>query len=260
MTPRRRLVIIVAFAAALGLVLYAWQVEPYHIEITEHHVSAGLKSPVRLMLLSDLHTRGFGRLERRVLEVAETSHPDLIVVVGDCFTPRADHAAAHKLLSKLHAPLGVWVVRGNWEHWNPVSDEPAYYHSAGVRLLINSNGTPRSDLAILGLDDPWTGQPSLELAEKDLPKKAYRIALFHSPFYFDQVAGRYPLCLAGHTHGGQVCLPWIGPLWLPGGCGSYVAGWYEKNGSRLYVTRGVGTSVLPVRFLCRPEIPILTLD
>lgn len=240
--------------------LYSWQIEPYWIQTTHYSVSAGLRTPVRLMLLADLHTREFGRLERRVLSAVRSSRPDLIVVVGDCFTPRADHNAAHKLLSELKAPLGVWVVRGNWEHWNPVDREVEYYGSAGVRLLVNSNGTPRSDLAVIGFDDPWTGSPNLELAEKGVHKGVFCIALFHSPFYFDFVAGRYPLCLAGHTHGGQVRLPWLGPLWLPGGCGAYVAGWYEKRGSKLYVTRGVGTSVLPVRFFCRPEIPIITLE
>jgi uncharacterized protein len=154
----------------------------------------------------------------------------------------------------------VWFVRGNWENWSPVRDESAYFGSAGVRLLVNSNGNARPDLAVIGFDDPWTGSPSLALAEKGLAHNAYRIALFHAPGFFDKVAGRYPLCLAGHTHGGQVRLPGLGPLWLPGGCGPYIQGWYEKRKSRLYVTRGVGTSVLPVRFLCRPEIPIITLE
>jgi len=250
-----------AFAViACALILYAWQVEPFWIEVSHHRIVAGLKSPIRLMVLCDLHTRGFGRLEKRVLEDINSEHPDLIVVIGDCFTPGADHTAAHQLLSQLKAPLGVWLVRGNWENWNPVADEPAFYGSAGVRLLVNSNGAPRADLSIVGFDDPWTGQPSLELAEKNLPEKTYRIAIFHSPIYFDEIAGRYPLCLAGHTHGGQLKFPIIGPLWLPGGCGRYLEGWYERNGSKLYVSRGVGTSVLPIRFLCRPEIPIITLN
>ncbi len=74
------------------------------------------------------------------------------------------------------------------------------------------------------------------------------------------VAGKYDLAFAGHTHGGQVRLPLVGPLWLPPGSGRFVEGWYEEAGTKMYVSRGVGTSVLPVRLLCAPEIAIFDLD
>lgn len=86
------------------------------------------------------------------------------------------------------------------------------------------------------------------------------IGLFHSPASFDSVAGSWPLALAGHTHGGQIRLPFVKPLWLPEGSGSYVAGWYEGKGSKLYVSRGVGTAMLPLRFLCRPELALITIS
>lgn len=238
--------------------IYAWQVEPFRIEVTAQDVPLGLKKPLRMMVLADLHTREFGRLERGILLAVASTKPDLIVIVGDCFT-RGDHASSKKLLSSLRAPLGVWAVRGNWERWNPVPDEKKFFKRTGTRLLVNSNALVREDVALVGFDDPWTGVPSVDMAEKGLRLEPVRVALFHSPVFFEHVAGRYPLCLAGHTHGGQVRLPLIGPLWLPGSCGDYVSGWYTQNGSRLFVTRGLGTSILPIRFLCRPEIAILTL-
>jgi len=73
------------------------------------------------------------------------------------------------------------------------------------------------------------------------------------------MASRVNLCLTGHTHGGQVRLPFLKPLWLPKGCGRFVEGWYEELGSCIYVNRGLGTSLLPVRFLCRPEITFITI-
>jgi uncharacterized protein len=240
--------------------VYAWQVEPYWIEMTRHTVPAGLKAPVRLMVLSDLHARSFGRLELKVLKMVESEQPDLIVITGDCFTDRRSHAAAHQLLSKLKAPLGVWAVRGNWEKWSPVKDEEEFFSSAGVRLLVNANGSPRSDITLIGLDDFWSGSPDVARAERRLALKTYRIALLHAPGFFDQIAGRYPLTLAGHTHGGQIRLPGLPPLWLPGGCGRYSEGWYGSPDSRLYVTRGVGTSILPLRFFCRPEMALITLQ
>lgn len=92
-----------------------------------------------------------------------------------------------------------------------------------------------------------------------MPADAFRLAVFHSPATFDDIAGKIPVALAGHTHGGQVRIPLLPPIWLPYGSGDYVDGWYEKNGSRMYVTRGVGVSILPVRFLCRPEVAFITL-
>ena len=117
----------VSLFAILVTAAYAWLVEPFWIDVTTHHVAAGLANPVKMMVLSDLHTRSFGRLERAVLHAVQETRPDLIVVTGDCFTPRADQEAARRLLGSLKAPLGVWMVRGNWEIWNPVADEQAFF-------------------------------------------------------------------------------------------------------------------------------------
>jgi hypothetical protein len=81
----------------------------------------------------------------------------------------------------------------------------------------------------------------------------------HCPASFDDLAGRCAVVFAGHTHGGQVRIPGLPALWLPSGSGRYAAGWYERNGSRLYVTRGIGAKTLPVRLFCRPEVAIFTL-
>ena len=78
-------------------------------------------------------------------------------------------------------------------------------------------------------------------------------------FSHDRIAGKCDLALAGHTHGGQVRLPWLPPLWLPRGSGRFVEGWYEREGSQMYVCRGIGMSILPIRFFCRPELAVITV-
>ena len=78
------------------------------------------------------------------------------------------------------------------------------------------------------------------------------MGLIHCPITFDDIAGRCALAFAGHTHGGQVRIPGLPPLWPPAGCGRYVAGWYERNGSRLYVSRGIGAKTLPIRLWLPP--------
>ena len=257
-------------AVATVLALYGFGVEPVWIEVTRHRVEAPVDPPLTIAHLSDLHVSGLGRRERRLLELLDAERPDAIVVTGDSmidgqlFGPRprrredGAYARAAPLLGRLRAPLGVFVVRGNWEYIRQVPDERGYYSRLGLRLLLNEAAEMRPGVWVAGFDD-LEGEPRLEPALQAIPKDAYAIALFHSPAYFDELGGRFPLALAGHTHGGQVRPPFVPPFWLPSGCGRYLEGWYESDGARLYVSRGVGTSVLPVRFLCRPELALITL-
>ena len=261
---RRALGILVVAAGA-----YAWGVEPYAIEVTRRTLHAPLDRPLKIAHLTDLHTRGLGRRERKMLAILDSEKPDAIVITGDSvidgdlFGPRPglpedpSYARIAPVLRSLHAPLGVWTVRGNWEVIRHMPGERAFYLRNGVRLLSNEAAELRAGVWVAGLDD---ARPNVSLASEGIPPGAFVIGLFHSPANFDLVAGKWPLALAGHTHGGQVRIPMVKPFWLPRGSGRYVAGWYESLGSRLYVSRGIGTSTLPIRFLCRPELAILTIE
>jgi uncharacterized protein len=255
---KKRFVFVIVVLVAAGV--YAVAIEPFWIETTHSYQPANVQRPIKIAHLSDLHTTRMGFRERRVLAILNKERPDVIVVTGDNFTasPRS-HAATQALLGQLRAPLGIWVVRGNWENWRPVADEAEFYRSTGVHFLNNEGQPLNKDIWIAGLDDPWSGQAQMAAALTNAPRQMYRLVLFHSPRLFSSAAGQFDLALAGHTHGGQLRLPWIGPLWLPGGCGPYVSGWYTAKGSQMYVSRGIGTSILPVRFLARPEVAILAL-
>jgi predicted MPP superfamily phosphohydrolase len=258
---------LVALIASAGL--YAFFVEPDWVEVTRPTLAPG--APVRDVLpvrsaagalrvlhLSDLHGNIPGPREAAVLATIEREKPDLVVLTGDtCDTGRFGPYAS--FLAALHAPLGVFAVEGNWEHWRPAEDEVATYRSAGITLLVNESRKLRDDLWIVGFDDQTGGRPDAVKALRDVPASVTTLALMHSPGFFDSIAGRVTFALAGHTHGGQVCAPGLGPLWLPQGCGRYVAGVYEERGSTMYVSRGLGTSMLPVRFFSRPEIALVTL-
>jgi predicted MPP superfamily phosphohydrolase len=101
----------------------------------------------------------------------------------------------------------------------------------------------------------------IEVTHESLPALVSQSpTIAHGPIFFSRSAGQYDLALAGHSHGGQVRVPFWGPLWLPGGIGPYVQGWFAAGGSRMYVSRGIGTTLLPVRFACRPELAIVTLQ
>jgi len=250
-----------AAAAALAFVVpaYAFWIEPYWIEVTHHTVTANIGRPIKIAHLTDIHTSGLGRRERKMLDLIEEERPDLIVITGDSISITSDYPGFREVLMRLHAPLGVWVVRGNHEDWWPVKDESTFYESAGARLLVNSNAQVRDGIWLIGIDDMYAGSPDLERALARVPESAYKLALFHSPVYFDKMAGRSDLVLAGHSHGGQVRLPIFGALWTPPFAGEYFSGWFEKQGSKMYVSRGVGTSIFDVRFWCRPEVAIITI-
>lgn len=238
----------------------AFFIEPNWIQVTHSVVSAPVTAPLKIAQLTDIHTNMMGHRERRLIKLLNEEKPDIILITGDSINRgRGTYEAVHQLYQQLHAPLGVWFVHGNWEDWHPVRHEQKFYSSAGVHLLMNANAHPRADFWLIGLDDPGLGRPNFAAATKDIPPGAFTIALFHSPAGFHRLAGRVSLALAGHTHGGQARIPFVRPFWLPAGSGGYLAGWYEEKGSRMYVSRGLGMTYLPARFLCRPELAFITL-
>jgi predicted MPP superfamily phosphohydrolase len=255
---RIRVAAIAFLAIAVGLAVDAFWIEPYRIEVSQYYVAAPLAAPLKIAEVADLHSRSFGRRERDTLAILDREKPDLIVIVGDSISDYG-YDPLRELLPRLHAPLGVWLVRGNWEVAWPMRGERAFYESLGVHLLVNESARVREDVWLVGLDDPVWGSPKLDEALAGVPAGAYTVALFHAPEFFDRAAGRCNLALSGHTHGGQFRVPLLPPVWLPPGSGRFVEGWYEEKGTRMYVSRGIGTSLVDARFLCRPEIALFTV-
>lgn len=262
LSKRLRFYAVFALLACLAAA-YATFVEPYWIEVTHHTIrvpaSRGLTAPIKIAHLTDLHTSGLGRRERKLLAILEAEKPDVIVITGDTFANYGTFQETVSLLTMLRAPLGVYLVKGNWEAWMPRDVASQQYRLTGVELLWNQGAAPRPDVWLAGVDDPYGGDPRMDRALAKAPSNALRIGLFHRPAYFDEVASDLHLAFAGHTHGGQVRIPYLPALWVPGGSGPYVEGWYEKSGARMYVSRGVGMSVLPIRIACRPEVAMITV-
>lgn len=252
-------------AGALGIafaMLFAYSrwVEPTWIEVTRHQVLADIDRPLKILQLSDLHTYEFGAREEKVLDIIHREMPDAILISGDTVANEGDWNSVAILLSRLRAPLGVFLVRGNWEHWRPDPDELKVYESSGVTFLNNDAHPLTQKVWVVGLDDSLAGDPDPQRALAKVPSDAVRIALFHSPAYFDSIGSSIDLGLAGHTHGGQVRIPFLPPLWLPEGSGAYIESWYTRGPNRMYVSRGVGNSILEMRFACRPEIAVFQLE
>ncbi|MGD0908869.1 MAG: metallophosphoesterase [Candidatus Acidiferrales bacterium] len=262
----RQFLIVFMAVAGLALAIDAYFVEPNRIEVTHSWVEAPLDRPLKIAHLTDLHTSGLGRPERKLLNLLDVEQPDAIVITGDSLGwGHNAYDRIRPLLSRLHAPLGVWLVRGNWENSYPlrdnypVHDEHAFYSQLGIHFLLNQAEPIRPDIWLVGLDDPSNGTPDLDAAMRTVPKGVYAIAAFHAPGFFDEIAGRVPLVLTGHTHGGQVRLPFVPVFWLPRGSGRFLEGWYGEQGSKMNVSRGIGMSGLPIRFRCRPELSMITV-
>lgn len=226
------------------------------VEVTRHVISAPVPRPLRLALVADLHVVRPGAREERVLALLEQERPDAILLNGDFGLLGAPPGACGPLLRRMRAPLGVWGTLGNWDYGNPVPDWRAFLAEHGVRLLVNEAVELAPAVWLAGLDSALVGTPDLDAALAHVPPGDYTVAMIHCPVLFEDLAGRVPLALAGHTHGGQLLFPRRRPLYLPRGCDPYLSGWYERAGSRMYVSRGVGCSTIPVRLGSPPEIAL----
>ena len=233
--------------------------EPRWLRVVHDEIPARVPRPLLLAHVSDLHTSGLGTIERSTLGAIDSAQPDFVVVTGDVVDDgNLEHA--RPFFERLHPPLGTFVVSGNWESWKPTRpDQRTFYDSVGAHYLFNESRELAAGVWIIGVDDALAGAPDAPRALAKVPPGVFRIALFHSPIAFDTLAPSIDLAFAGHTHGGQVRVPLWGPLWLPPGSGRYVEGWYTQGDARMHVSRGIGESVLPVRFWCRPELSFVRL-
>ena len=254
---------ILLFVAA-SLAAYATLVEPIWLEIDEYQIgSDDANARITVLHLSDLHLHDFGRRERAVINAIAVARPDIVVLSGDVIDQRDALPVLKQFLSEL-PPTQTVAVPGNWEHWAGVdfTAMAATYAEHKATLLVNTTlevSIRGRKVQITGLDDHTGGQPVLPLTAA-LPADL-SILIQHSPAWFTEPGfgtRRYELCLAGHTHGGQVTL-FGRPLWRPQGSGHFIAGMYQLAGCPLHVSRGIGTSILPIRFGARPHISVLTL-
>jgi hypothetical protein len=242
----------------LGTALaYPFVIEPRWLEVTEHHIEGDIAAPLRIALVSDLHTTGFGFIESSVVDAIADAKPDLILLAGDLVHQSGGREPVERFLGALpDAPLGIWLAPGNWEYWRLGRSTKEFYDPGKGRWLVNTSTAVRADVTLVGLDDDLAGKPDPTAALAGV-ERPFAIALLHSPSGVAPLLGRVDLVLGGHTHGGQARIPFDGPIILPPGDGGYDRGWYEKKGTRVFITRGVGMSVLPARFWCRPEVALI---
>jgi len=212
--------------------------------------------PVRFVFLADIHHRDDAAHLRRVVAAVNRERPAFVCLGGDIVEDPAFLTEALDILAGISAP--VYAVPGNHEYWGrvPLERIDAALRARGGRLLVNASVRIAPGVALVGLDDALWRVPNLQTALAGT-KGDRLVFLFHEPGLARALEKTpFILGLAGHSHGGQVRLPFKGAVVLPLACGGLQYGRYETPGGPVYVTSGIGTWAARVRFLCRPEIVV----
>ena len=267
----RVLWLVVLVTALLCVLAVAASFGAKQVDVVRHDLRASADlQPIRLVQISDLHLKAFGAHEQGLAAQLVALAPDVVVLSGDA-VDRADALPLLQSFVRAFAPVPVLLVPGNWEHWSGLDfiALQTMLASSGGQLLLNERWSfSRGDrsLAVMGLDDDTGGQPDLQLLDTRAPSKGVLAVLVqHSPAFFDKADvakrmanQRFDLCLAGHTHGGQLAIGGWAPI-RPVGSGRFVAGFYDVPGCSLFVSRGAGTSVMPLRLGARAEVVVFDL-
>jgi predicted MPP superfamily phosphohydrolase len=279
----RRRFLKASVGGAAALALYSGLLERHWIEVAEREIAlSGLPAAFdgfRIAQLSDIHLDQYTEpfFLRQAVRRVNGLRPDAVFLTGDYVTAElgtrkyAIGAAwqCANILSELECKK-IYASLGNHDVAIGRNEVTEALVANGIAVLNNSNlpiERAGGRLWLAGVDDPVIGRPQPELAIpasiRNLPKEPV-ILLCHAPDYADNllstpVGNSVALMLSGHTHGGQIRLPLIGPLQLPPLGYKYVQGWFRLGELQLYVNRGLGTSGVPLRLDCKPEVTLLTL-
>jgi uncharacterized protein len=266
--------------AAVGAAVYALA-EPYltrivELEVRLAHLPASFDG-FRILLLADLHTRKRGFLEERLARLLAREKADAIFVVGDSLKVLSAAPIVRELLNLIQCDGPRIAVLGNAEHkpWIDQAGVEEAVRSTGVELLVNSSTIISKDgesIRVAGVDDSFTCRADIAAAFSDVKEGEVVVFLTHCPSAArEAIQMGASLVLAGHTHGGQVRLPGLPMIWTHMRTNKHINdGLYvgteltpvaigQVNAPAVYVSRGLGTSRLPIRFRCRPEMTRITL-
>lgn len=270
---------IAVFEVGYWLNIYAWFVEPNQLVVRRIEIVSEdwQGAPLTIAAISDTHVAGphvdaarMGRIVQRV----NALRPELVVLLGDYVNGHlhpAERSPAENqeitggiaTFAVLRARYGVVGVIGNHDVWYDRAIVQTEMENAGVATLWNRHivirRTGGAPLVIAGLADFSTGDPDFAAALDGAPEDADTLVISHSPDPFVNMPGGPALMLAAHGHCGQVTIPFVGRPIVPLVNDRFACGLVEENGRRMYVTGGIGTSMIPVRFLNPPEIVLITL-
>jgi len=238
------------------------------LDVTHHSLLLrGLRQPCRLVQLSDLH-RSWCVPEAFIADIIDRTNqlkPDIVLLTGDFVTHNSHYIeSCAGQIRRLHAPLGLYGVLGNHDYrcdeWRGSPAVVEGLADACVEMLTNRSTRLDNGLRIVGVDDFRTGTPDPDAAFRGVRRDEPTIAMTHNPFLFGAMCTYDCVTLAGHTHGGQINVPFITARLLKWRT-RYQRGWYQEptEPGRMYVSRGLGVVGVPFRLGSHPEIAVFDL-
>ncbi len=233
----------------------------------EFDLSDGHSERLKIIQLSDLHLTEIKWMHRQLSSRIASEKPDLLVLTGDAIDRNRHLPVLREFLELLDKDCTKFAILGNREYEGEI-DLTALrelYNEFGIRLLVNEtlvHSKGGRNINVMGLDDLQGGTPDFRIAAVNAETKADTLVLNHCPAYRESIELinrelKLPLkmILSGHTHGGQIAF--LGKaFYTPNGSGRYERGWYSNQDSRMYVSKGIGTRAIPVRFGARAEAGI----
>lgn len=259
------IIIIILF---ILLCCYSLFIEPKKLEVNHYTIEDAQLKGIKIVFASDFHIKPHQQKRlNKVIELINTENPDLVLSVGDFVSGHNEKMTMpiediSKELGKVKSKYGFYTTLGNHDGWYNSERITKVLQTNGVKVLANKNVTLQLNsqkIYIAGIEDLMTGKPDIYKALDGT--KSPTILLTHSPDMFVKVPEDVNLTLAGHTHGGQVRIPLFGPIFTASNFGDkYTKGLVEEKGRKLITTTGIGTSILPVRFNCMPEIVIIKFE
>jgi len=262
--------------SVLVLALWALWLEPASLH-TETYDLALPSWPVaceglKVAVLSDLHVGSpFNHLDhlKESIDLTLIANPDLILLAGDYVihgVPGGRFVSPQEsatYLARLSAPLGVYAVLGNHDWWHDGPGTIAAFQQVGIQVLEDASMPLHAGACqfwLAGISDYMERAHDVPLALSQIPEDGTILAFTHNPDIFPEIPPQVALTIAGHTHGGQVYLPMVGRPMVPSEYGErFAIGHIIEQGRHLFVTPGIGTSILPIRFLVPPEVSVLIL-
>ncbi|MFA6096608.1 MAG: metallophosphoesterase [Candidatus Paceibacterota bacterium] len=271
-------VVISAFMMVFG---YSYFIEPNMIVAESLDLdldcSNTLGASVRFVQISDLHFNK-DTVDGKISDIyssIKSQKPDSVFITGDLITDKSGIEKAIDLVRMISNEYPTYIVFGNWDYWSldfDMRDFTTKLEKAGAKVITNSNdgfALNGNNFYILGVKDPYTSGENADDMEKafngiDNSVKSCKILLAHSPNVIKYAKNKgIDLILVGHTHGGQIYIPFLSEQFIPArreaGKG-FISGLYKIDNDRMYVNRGIGMSTVPLRFLVPPEITVITIN
>lgn len=269
----------VIYGTLLLLTLWSVLIEPRWVAKREFDARLPLANQalgLKVAIVSDWHftQKPLWRVmtpERaeHIVDQINAAQPDVILILGDLIaeedkvspSDQEPETIIAETLGKLKAKQGVYAVLGNHDWWYNGAKIEAALSAHGITVLNNeAQQLPQSPLWVVGIGDDITDHANPKLAFSKLPNNAPALVMMHDPISFAESPHANALSFAGHTHGGQVYLPYFGALVIPTRAPrSWAYGWVQDHGNQLYVTSGLGVSILPIRLNMRPEWVLINI-